>query len=148
MRTKWNNQMEATLGTILAGCEMKRKKARLGATHSSMRDKNQQDDDLNQQISAMQAKINENARGLKSWGFPVNVTFISLPMLWEEVKNTKLHLVWDDDAEFSLYVYVEPYSHNVMSVWFFLLVLTKDKRTTAASNIPMMPGGMPEMMRY
>lgn len=95
----------------------------------------------------MQAKINENARGLKSWGFPVNVTFISLPMLWEEVKNTKLHLVWDDDAEFSLYVYVEPYSHNVMSVWFFLLVLTKDKRTAAVSNMPMMPGGVPDMMR-
>jgi hypothetical protein len=38
-----------------------------------------------------------------------------------------LHLIEDDDAEFSFYVYVEPYSHNVMSVWFFLLVLTKEK---------------------
>lgn len=48
-------------------------------------------------------------------------------MLWEEVKNTKIHLVYDDDAEFSLYVYVEPYSHNVLSVWFYLLALTKDR---------------------
>jgi hypothetical protein len=67
---------------------------------------------------------------MKSWGFPINVTFISLPLLWEEVKNTKLHLIEDDDAEFSFYVYMEPYSHNVMSVWFFLLVLTKEKRAT------------------
>lgn len=49
-------------------------------------------------------------------------------MLWEEVKNTKLHMIYDDDAEFSLYVYVAPYSHNVLSVWFYLLALTKDKR--------------------
>ena len=37
---------------------------------------------------------------MKSWGFPINVTFISLPLLWEEVKNTKLHLIEDDDSEF------------------------------------------------
>jgi len=49
-------------------------------------------------------------------------------MLWEEVKNTKVHMIYDDDAEFSLYVYVAPYSHNVLSVWFYLLALTKDKR--------------------
>lgn len=37
-------------------------------------------------------------------------------------------MIYDDDAEFSLYVYVAPYSHNVLSVWFYLLALTKDKR--------------------
>ena len=59
-------------------------------------------------------------------------------MLWEEVKNTKIHLVYDDDAEFSLYVYVEPYSHNVLSVWFYLLALTKDKHRAAGGqgNLP------------
>jgi hypothetical protein len=75
---------------------------------------------------------------MKSWGFPINVTFVSLPLLWEEVKNTKLHLIEDEDAEFSFYVYVEPYSHNVMSVWFFLLVLTKEKQNKlpAYNNMP------------
>lgn len=38
MRTKWNNQMESILNSILAKCEMKRKKARLGAANSSLRD--------------------------------------------------------------------------------------------------------------
>jgi hypothetical protein len=74
---------------------------------------------------------------MKSWGFPINVTFISLPLLWEEVKNTKLHLIEDDDAEFSFYVYIEPYSHNVMSVWFFLLVLTKEKRAVQLAGYQM-----------
>lgn len=130
MRTKWNNQMESTLNSILANCENKRKKARQGATNSKLRGEDQAkfDEDLQSQIGAIQAQINSNAKGQKSWGFPINVTFVSLPMLWEEVKNTKIHLVYDDDAEFSLYVYVEPYSHNVLSVWFYLLALTKDKR--------------------
>ena len=37
MRTKWNNQMESTLNSILANCENKRKKARQGATNSKLR---------------------------------------------------------------------------------------------------------------
>jgi hypothetical protein len=76
----------------------------------------------------MQDVIDLHAKGMKFWGFPINLTFISLPLLWEEVRNTKLHLVDDDDAEFSISVLVAPYSHNVMSVWFFLLALTKEKR--------------------
>lgn len=129
MRTKWNNQMEGILNSILAKCEMKKRKARQGATNSSLRTAEaiKSDEDVQSQIQGIQAQINANAKGQKSWGFPINVTFINLPMLWEEVKNTKIHLVYDDDAEFSLYVYVEPYSHNVLSVWFYLLALTKDK---------------------
>jgi hypothetical protein len=127
MRTKWNNQMEATLNTVLAKLELKRKKARQGAAHSTLRGEGVADDDVRQQIEAIQQQVNANARGMKSWGFPINATFVSLPMLWEEVKNTKVHLVYEEDAEFSLYVYVEPYSHNVLSVWFYLLALTKNK---------------------
>lgn len=37
MRTKWNNQMEGILNSILAKCEMKKRKARQGATNSSLR---------------------------------------------------------------------------------------------------------------
>ena len=48
-------------------------------------------------------------------------------MLWEEVKNTKIHDIQDDEAEFSLYVYIAPYPHNVLSVWFYLLALTRDR---------------------
>jgi hypothetical protein len=128
MRTKWNNQMEGVLNSILAKCEMRRKKARLGATHSSLRESVPDEENVQATISEIQSKINQTSKGHKSWGFPINATFISLPMLWEEVRNTKIHLVYDDDAEFSLYVYVEPYSHNVLSVWFYLLALTKDKR--------------------
>lgn len=47
MRTKWNNQIEGTLNNILSQCESKRKKARQGATHSSLRgDAAKLDEDL------------------------------------------------------------------------------------------------------
>ncbi len=46
MRTKWNNQMETILNSILAKCEMKRKIARLGATNSSLRDSSAIDEDV------------------------------------------------------------------------------------------------------
>ena len=48
MRTKWNNQMESILNTILAKCEMKKRKARQGATHSSLRDEKAVDEDVQQ----------------------------------------------------------------------------------------------------
>jgi hypothetical protein len=133
MRTKWNNQMESTLNSILAKLEMKRRKARQGAHHSTLRSEGVVDEDVQQQLLAIEAQINANAKGMRSWGFPINVTFVNLPMLWEEVKNTKIHLVYEEDAEFSLYVYVEPYSHNVLSVWFYLLALTKNKSLGAAN---------------
>lgn len=57
-RTKWNNQMESTLATILASCEMNRKKARNGANNSSLRPKEVNDEDLNQLINRIQSQIN------------------------------------------------------------------------------------------
>ncbi len=50
-----------------------------------------------------------------------------MELLWEEVKNTKLHLISAEEEKFSLQVHVEPYSHNVLSVWVFLLAFTKDR---------------------
>jgi hypothetical protein len=42
-------------------------------------------------------------------------------------------------------VYVQPYSHNVLSVWFYLLVLTKDRRR---NMIEVGGGGMPGGMQF
>lgn len=48
MRTKWNNQMESTLNNILAKLEMKRRKARQGAHHSTLRGDGVVDEDVQQ----------------------------------------------------------------------------------------------------
>jgi len=34
----------------------------------------------------------------KPYGFPINVTFISLDQLWEEVKNTGIHNIMSDNV--------------------------------------------------
>jgi hypothetical protein len=48
-------------------------------------------------VSAISEKIRkateDDASGKKAWGFPINVTFVTLDLLWEEVKNTKLHAI-------------------------------------------------------
>ena len=112
-------------------CEMKRQKARLGASNSDIgRDKiaaqKSNIDEVSEYLKAVQDEITSNAKGLRAWGFPINVTFVSLELLWEEVKNTQIHLINKDEAEFSFVVYIEPYPHNVLSVWFYILALTPD----------------------
>lgn len=82
-------------------------------------------------MSAISEKIRkateDDAHGKRAWGFPINVTFITLDLLWEEVKNTKLHAIMDRNAEFSLSVWVKPYSNNVLSVWLYVAAFTKQK---------------------
>lgn len=68
-----------------------------------------------------------DAFGKRTWGFPINMSFVTLDLLWEEVKNTKLHAIQDRNAEFSLSVYVKSYSSNVLSVWLYLAVFTKQR---------------------
>ena len=54
------------------------------------------------------------------WGFPLNLTFVSLDHLWTQVAATKVHCVNRRDVEFALAVVVESYPANVLSVWIYL----------------------------
>ena len=69
-------------------------------------------------------EINESIRSKKPYGFPINVTFISLDQLWEEVKNTGLHNILSDNTEFILSVGIYPYPCNINSVWIYLAALS------------------------
>ena len=57
------------------------------------------------------------------WGYPINVTFVSLDQLWKAVQNTKMYMVDRHDIEFGLTVYVESFPANVMSVWIYLAAM-------------------------
>lgn len=57
------------------------------------------------------------------WGFPINVTFVSLDQLWKDVMTTKIHMVDRNDVEFVLTVYVKPYPANIYSVWIYLAAI-------------------------
>ena len=67
--------------------------------------------------------ITESIRA-KPYGFPINVTFISLDQLWEEVKNTGIHNILSDNVQFILSVGIYPYPNNINSVWIYLYALS------------------------
>ena len=129
MTTKWNVAVGDRLINILFQCEMYRLKSRQGATNSKLRSADRINANEDIDVTAIAEKIKkateEDAQGKRAWGFPINVTFVTLELLWEEVKNTKLHAVMDRNAEFSLSVYVKSYSSNVLSVWLYLAAFTK-----------------------
>lgn len=129
MTTKWNVAVGDKLRNILFYCEMYRMKARQGATNSELRGKNRQNANEDLDVAAISEKIKkateEDANGKRSWGFPINITFVTMDLLWEEVKNTKLHAVMDRNAEFSLSVDVKAYSCNIVSVWLYLAAFTR-----------------------
>ena len=131
MTTKWNVAVGNKLINILFACEMFKLKARHGATNSTLRTMARQNANEDLDVSAISEKIRkateDDAHGKRAWGFPINCTFVTLDLLWEEVKNTKLHGIQDRNAEFSLSVYVKSYSSNVLSVWLYLAAFTKQR---------------------
>ena len=59
------------------------------------------------------------------YGFPINVSFVTMEGVWEQVKLTNVHLIASENSELSLSVHVNPLPGNVNSVWIFLAVLKK-----------------------
>ena len=55
----------------------------------------------------------------------MNISFTTLNALWEEVRATDIHMVADEDNEFSLSVTVTAYPSKIFSVWLFFCVLKK-----------------------
>jgi hypothetical protein len=131
MTTKWNVAVGDKLINILFHCELFKLKARTGGTTSTLRTASRQNANEDLDVSAISEKIRkateDDAHGQRAWGFPINATFVTLDLLWEEVKNTKLHAIMDRNAEFSLSVYVKSYSSNVLSVWLYLAAFTKQR---------------------
>ena len=63
--------------------------------------------------------------GRESYGFPLNMPFVSIEQVWEEVKNTEIHNILDADFEYVLTVCIWPYPNYVLSVWVYIAVLYK-----------------------
>ena len=52
---------------------------------------------------------------------PLNTTLgSSLETIWQLVKNTRMHEIDLQEAEFSLSVSITPYPSNVFSVWIYI----------------------------
>ena len=79
---------------------------------------------INQVFDSLTNEINESIRAKKPYGFPINLTFVSLDQLWEEVKSTGIHNTYSDSVEFIMSVGIYPYPNNINSVWIYLAALT------------------------
>ena len=55
------------------------------------------------------------------------MTLIDANTIWEELKNTEIHLINDDAVKFCLEIRIFPYPHNVMSVWIFIAAIQEDE---------------------
>jgi hypothetical protein len=80
--------------------------------------------DIDKVFNDLMNEINDSIRAKKPYGFPINITFISLDQLWEEVKNTGLHNILSENSEFVLSVGIYPYPCNINSVWIYLAALS------------------------
>lgn len=69
-------------------------------------------------------KLNgETIGAYKVAGYPLNMPYVSVARIIERVKATGIHLNSDNNAEFSINVYIQSYPMNIFSVWVFLLAL-------------------------
>jgi len=42
--------------------------------------------------------------GKKMYGYPLNMTYINAEKVWQEIKNTELHLIKNEKVDFALAV--------------------------------------------
>lgn len=59
------------------------------------------------------------------FGFPLNLPYVNTKSLISTVKSTAVHVCDDPNVEFGLAVEVYAYPNNVISVWVFLVSITR-----------------------
>ena len=64
--------------------------------------------------------------GTQVYGVPINMPYCDNDQIWQQVVNTDIVKLGDDDAEYSVAVKVFPYLQRVFSIWIFLCCVTKD----------------------
>lgn len=57
------------------------------------------------------------------YGFPLNMPYLSVDQVWQEVKNTGIHDLANDDLKYVLSVGIFHYPNYVLSVWVYIAVI-------------------------
>lgn len=61
--------------------------------------------------------------GRPMYGFPLNIPYMNEDQIWQEVKNTGIHALVNDDLTYVLSVGIYPYPNYVLSVWVYIAVI-------------------------
>lgn len=79
--------------------------------------------EADRQLQNIKDTITRKISGKEIYGFPLNVPFISIDQVWDEVKTTEIHNILHEDIQYVLSVAIVPYPNYVMSVWVYVAVL-------------------------
>lgn len=123
--TRWNSQISRQLYSILPEFETYCFNTRTGALKSSLYSRDPKEHHL--ELIRIQDRVANVLGDVKNvYGFPINLGFVSVESVWEEVKNTDIHNIPDESIEFVLAVRVFEYSSFVCSVWVYVAALFSD----------------------
>ena len=134
LRTNWENTANDKIERILEQYEMKCFNAKKSGI---IIDSQQTKEQIHEQRKAEKKELLDNfisyereiqdqfVGATEVYGFPINVSFVTMEGIWEQVKLTNVHLIASENSELSLTVHVNPLPGNVNSVWIFLAILKK-----------------------
>jgi hypothetical protein len=123
--TKWNAELSRKVQPLLIEFELFACNTRRGAHRSTMNSENPEAHIVKvKQVQDRVAEVFGDMRGV--YGFPINKPFVNMESLWEEVRNTDLHNITDDNVEFVFAVSVVPYPNFVCSVWLYVAAVFTD----------------------
>jgi len=125
MITKWNFRIADYLYQLLPLLETFYSSYRIGAQKTSLC--NQDPQQTLSRLTDLESQI-KNVIGERAYGFPINKSLQDLESLWQEVENTDLQNLPDEDCEFVLSVRVFDYACFVSSVWIYIAAVYRDPR--------------------
>ena len=61
---------------------------------------------------------------MRVFGLPLNFATADINAIWQQLYNSKMVFLGDDEAEYSVAVRVYPYPNRVFSIWVFLVCVS------------------------
>ncbi|CAG9318052.1 unnamed protein product [Blepharisma stoltei] len=122
LRTSWNRDVAQRLYEILWLFEAYKSDFRDGAQQSSLYNFSSEAS-INKLAEIQDKVVNLLGDSTYAYGFPINLPLTDIDSIWEEVLNTDLYNIADDDCEFVLCVRVFEYPCFISSVWVYIAAL-------------------------
>jgi hypothetical protein len=76
-------------------------------------------------LECIKDQFGRDLNGKESYGFPLNMPYVSIEQIWEEVRNTEIHNILNNDVDFALAVAITAYPNYVLSVWVYIGIIQK-----------------------
>ena len=83
--------------------------------------KRQNQENVLRRLTELQNSIQLQFPGSQEiYAFPLNLSYLTMKQIWQQIKITDIQIIGDEDSELSLSTAVIGYPGKVFSVWVFL----------------------------